>query len=406
MTTFALLGDDDQTIALAAAVVKSDQHQLVWAGDITDRERLRQIAPTLDPAGQWAELLSETVADVVIVGCGDDLERRGEQLKRLVQAGIAIIASHPLCESTLTYFELDMIRRDTSCRMLPYLPGRWHPAVARLAALIGDRDGGDEGPLGQIQQCSIERSLDDRDKGSVFAQFSRDIDLIRALCGEVTRIGAMGTPAPGDLPQADSAYANLNVHLTGKNIQLARWSVGPVQTHSGGQLVLRGGKGQAALDMPDAGVWTIETVIGPQRSEERFDSWEPATEAIGRMADAVSQTEGDHPFVPDWNDASRSIDLAETLEQSLRRGRTIDMHNEALTESRSFKGLMGIAGCGLLLFALFGMVFVAIAQGVARQAGLGRVAEILGKGPILLAAILVLFLLLQLLRLALPKDNG
>ena len=40
-------------------------------------------------------------------------ELRAEQLKRLVTDAIPILVVHPICDSVLTYYEIDMIRRET-----------------------------------------------------------------------------------------------------------------------------------------------------------------------------------------------------------------------------------------------------------------------------------------------------
>jgi hypothetical protein len=74
------------------------------------------------------------------------------------------------------------------------------------------------------------------------------------------------------------------------------------------------------------------------------------------------------------------------------------MYNEPFTEESAFKGLMGMAGCGLLLLGLTMVVLVAIGDAAARFFQWHGAANVLGKWPILLAVLLVLFLLLQLLR--------
>ena len=49
----------------------------------------------------------------------------------------------------LECYELEMIRRETGCAVVPYLPARWHPAAAGLQMLVAE---GDESPLGTVEQ--------------------------------------------------------------------------------------------------------------------------------------------------------------------------------------------------------------------------------------------------------------
>jgi hypothetical protein len=44
------------------------------------------------------------------------------------------------------------------------------------------------------------------------------------------------------------------------------------------------------------------------------------------------------------------MELTDSIEISLRRGRMIDVHHQQLTEHLAFKGTMAAAGCGLLFF--------------------------------------------------------
>ena len=46
------------------------------------------------------------------------------------------------------------------------------------------------------------------------------------------------------------------------------------------------------------------------------------------------------------------MELSEAVVRSLRRGRTIDLHYEAISEEASFKSIMTSTGCVLLLGVL------------------------------------------------------
>jgi myo-inositol 2-dehydrogenase/D-chiro-inositol 1-dehydrogenase len=52
---------------------------------------------------------------------------------------------------------------------------------------------------------------------------------------------------------------------------------------------------------------------------------------------------------PDLDDGTRAMELSEAVVRSLRRGRTIDLHYEAISEEASFKSIMTSTGCMILL---------------------------------------------------------
>ncbi len=77
-------------------------------------------------------------------------------------------------------------------------------------------------------------------------QFARDVDLIRAACGDVTRLAALGAY---DQPET---YANLGVQMTVADGLAVRWSVGPLDDGAGARLTVIGSRGKAILHMPVA----------------------------------------------------------------------------------------------------------------------------------------------------------
>src|SRR5258707_12818966 len=118
----------------------------------------------------------------------------------------------------LVYYEPDMIRRDTGSLVVPYLTARHQPAVLALCQLA---DPAGQSPLGKIEQVVMERSITDPTRDRIAWQFARDIDLIRAVCGDMTRLGAMGVDSQ------DARYAGLGVQMSGPRGITARWSVDP-----------------------------------------------------------------------------------------------------------------------------------------------------------------------------------
>ncbi len=261
-------------------------------------------------------------------------ELRGEQLRKLVQDGVPLLVAHPVLDSMLVYYEVDMIRQESRGVILPYLPARWHPAVVRLVDLAG----GAGSPIGAAQQIVFERTLADRSRPSVLAQFARDVDLLRTVCGELTKVAAMASPG-------NEGYANLGVQLSGPTGMLVRWSVGPidpagpaapaefsgpVERAAGGTLTLVGSSGKAVLHMPHSQPWSLETVVGGRTESHSFPDWNPAAEALARFEVAL----GGQKFSP----AGATRQRASSWPRRLAAASSRDAPSSCTTRSSASRG--------------------------------------------------------------------
>ena len=100
---------------------------------------------------------------------------------------------------------------------------------------------------------------------------------------------------------------------------------------------------------------------------------------------------------------SRSVELAETIDRSLKKSRTIELYYEDYTEEGTFKGTMTSLGCGLLLLGMFLLAVV----GIAEQMGV----PFLCGWPYLLLGAMGIFLAMQVLllvsrkRVITPRDE-
>src|SRR5580704_14685103 len=189
---FARLGIDADALELAAYVAHSRQHELVWAGEVGPAiAQVRGLAPAVEIDTYWESLLTRSTADAVIVARGADDELRAEQLRKLVQESVPLVLVHPVHDSMLICYELDMIRRETGCVMLPYVPYRWHAGIERLAAMI---ELGPQPDIGATAQVVVERTMQERTRKLVERQFARDVDVLRGLVGGLASISAL---APG-----------------------------------------------------------------------------------------------------------------------------------------------------------------------------------------------------------------
>lgn len=387
---FALLGADSDALALALAVARSHEHQLVWAHELGDAEAVvRAAAPGVQIADHWEGLLDGSLADVVIVARAVDQETRGEQLRKLAQAAVPLIASHPVVDSMLVYYELDMIRRENHAVLLAFTPGRWHPAWRQLNELVQ----ADEGPLGLLEQVVIERAAAARDRWSVLRHFARDLELARPLCGNLTTVAAMASTGVRSTPEATN-YGALSVQMSGPSGILVRWSAGPVEQREAARYSFLFARGKAVLEAPDTGLWGLDVQRETDNASQAFDAVNSEAEVLSLLPDALR---GDVPAELDWLSASRSMELTDAVEHSLQRGRSIDLHYETPTEHATFKGLMSGVGCFLLL----GGLVVLVVATAAMHAGVPLAVY----WPYLLLAVLGIFLLLQLLGFVFPHTD-
>jgi hypothetical protein len=408
---FAILGADDETLQLAAEAVLRQGHQLVAAFDCGQfADSLRELATSIRLNDDWESLLVGSSCQAVIVGRGQaglsretgipDEERRADQFRKLAQEGVPLLLAHPACEA-IVGFEIEMIRRASGGVMVPWIPGERHPLLAELARQAGQPQ---DSPIGQIEQIVFEREQHDRSRPAVLAQFARDAALLRQLIGTIRSVSASG-PAPqlgrdplGPRTSEKPALGNLSVALSGTEGIPARWSIGPAAMEPLGRITLVGERGKTTLYMPESGRWRIEPE-SPSAKAAAAD-WNDLAETVTHFSHAVAgkSTEGGA-----WLAACRDQEAAETIDRSLARGRTIELYGEQHTEEASFKGVMAMGGCLLLVLALAMVLIAAIVEGLQLPL---RNWAIWQAWPFFLLAPIGLFLLLQLFQLAVPKDDA
>jgi predicted dehydrogenase len=298
-----------------------------------------------------------------------------------------VVVSHPVSLSMLEAYELDMIRNETHSIVLPYLPGRWHPAAAEIGAMVADPS---TSPIGNVEQIIFERYTQKRDREDVLKQFSRDVDLLQFIAGDANKLHALGSTSGG------SPYGNLTVQTTSETGSVCRWTVSPAHDFVGGKLTLIGAAGRAVLRIPEGSdQWSLEIQTSGPSTPKNFSGWDSATAALRLLSAAMDGQTTE----PTWTEAARTVELAETIDRSLKRGRTIDLHHEEFTDIGTFKGTMTSVGCAILMCGLVLVVCVAVAHLVAVQAGWNLLADWLGYWPYLLLGVIGFYLLLQPLAL-------
>ena len=407
----ALIGPYDESLALVRWGIEHG-HQLIAAYDVGSHAAdVRAFAPNARIGDDWESLLLGTQVDCVIVGRGmagtsastgiADDERRAEQLRKLAQAAIPMLVVHPACESIIG-FEVEMIRRDSRGIIVPYVPLARHPAISELHSLITV---GSDSPLGAVEQIVFERALTNRSRPDVLTAFARDATLMRQMIGTIRSVSATGPALPpgrdplGPKLQEPLQLSNLSVHVGGENGAAVRWSVVPAHGAAAAKITIIGQASTAVLQMPARDQWTLHIADSPQKTwpenlENDFAICFAALSAAGAEAGASEESA--------WLNACRDQEAAEAIDRSLMRGRTIELFGEDHTEEESFKGVMAMGGCLLLVMALAVLFVATIVEGLRLPL---RDWVVWKFWPVYLLLPIGVFLLLQLFQLAIKREN-
>ncbi len=356
---FALLGAEPDVLPLLAAIRDSGQHTLVAAYETSDAPEL-DLNAAFGVSGnndEWESLLLGSLADAVIVCRCRNQERRADQLRKLTQAAIPLIVVHPVGEAILA-FELQMIQQDSGGLIVPYQPELDHPVLNKLCEHKAN-----SADL-HIKQVSVERRLAAMTAAEVREQFARDALIIRQMVGRIDQLGALG--AGRELTD----YGSLSVQMSAENGGIARWVVLPASEGAATLWTVHSPDGTATASMQDDGSWTL---TGPAAAAEQgtVEARDVAGITLDRLA--ARQAGGKMPG-PDWDDACRSIELLESVDISKRRGKTIQLQYEDISEENTFKSLMTAGGCLILLLLVVLLPTLATVEtllhGVAREARL------------------------------------
>ncbi len=329
---WALLGADDETRLLA---------------------RMFAAAPGLDlitlAQPEWESLLARDDFEAVVVAHGTEESLRGEQLRKLVGAGVSVVAMHPAVD-VLTAYEIEVIRRDAGGTIMAFAPGWQHPAWDILCDLVTLGDGS---PLGQTDHVSFDRHIVDRQRAAVLTQFGQDVRILRRLLGDITSVNAVG------VTRNDGSWSSLTVHFTSESGRSASWSIAAPGGVTETRVNLSGSLATATLVIsgsPGDETWELRDSVG---YHEVFPHWNDAVKLVEQVRLA---TQG-RSQAPSWSDACLDLEIAEAAEKSLRRKRAIDLHTTERSEEKTFKGVMAAAGCLVLLAILLAFFGLALWDG-------------------------------------------
>jgi hypothetical protein len=396
-----VLGTDPDLLRLVASAT-AEGHEIVWVGDVRkeDSSAIESLAPGVSAeSGDWELLLDQATADGVLIGRGTATsELRAEQLKRLAAEAVPLLIVHPACDSVLPYYEIDMTRREMGGLVRHYNPVAGHSIFSEMAAWV--RDGHPD--VGTIHQVTCDRRLRDNSREAVVAQLARDAEPLAVVAGDIRRVSAVG-PVKGQ-----ASFASLQTQMTCGAVPAARWSVGGLASAEHDMVMtLVGESGTVALgvsderDVSQRTGWSLETTAAGEPHGKSLEPFDSAQLAIREFASAVAADSEHRRAAATWEAATRAMEVVDAVELSLEKNRTVDVHQQQLTERMAFRGTMSALGCGLLLLGFFALVFVTMVGGAENE---GR-RHLINSWPVILLAVLAVFLLFQFVPLLIVKRS-
>lgn len=330
----AFLGVCPDTRDLAAAAA-SMGHRLTWYTDDEERSSAAAIDDlrtdvAFQPQDRWESLLDSPSVDGVVLAAASAgwSDLRADQWRRLTQAGARIMLVHPVVPSLLVYLEVDMLAGESGAVLVPYWPDAHCDGAASLAGFSAGPNYGVGRP--RFEQISLRRFLEDRSPENVTKWFARDAALLDLVVGPFSDIAAIGPDV------SHAAYASLAVHLHGPQGVPVRWEVARPLAGEQAELIAEGGDEHLRVPLE---VHAVRDAAGVR------------VESLAGLAEFSKVIGTPSLLLESWRRAVRAMELADSIEISLRRGRRIDVYYRQLTEETSYKGTMSAIGCGLLLLA-------------------------------------------------------
>lgn len=344
----------------------------------------------------WTDLLGHSSVNVVAVAAGAFPER-ATALRQLIDYGMPLVLEVPDFDPIFDC-ELAMIQAERKAVLAPYFPAALHPWVAQLRDWIADPS---RSPVGAIDQVSIERIGMPEGRRTAVDAFAGDAIILRRLLGQFRQLQAMEGAGEGRGEMA-------SVHVRSAMGPMARWSLISADAASTGRLVARGTEGSLRIDMQQRlSDWTagVEWYRSVDAERSRTVDWAKVDGWSGHLAswEQVQSALAGRTIDFTWEDAYRSAELADLMELSGRRGKTLDIHNQQVTERETFKGIMSAVGCLLLLATPVLLVLGMVLQSVFAPFAAHPIWRL---WPVMILLPLLIFLLAQALQLVFPSRNS
>ena len=209
------------------------------------------------------------------------------------------------------------------------------------------------GELGAFRGLRFEFPRGDEGTDLARVVVPRTVDVIRSLIGEIEALTATGDP-PGQHPDLE-----LVVQLRAaeaRRAELRAWSAAGEPA----RLTLAAANGSLTLEFDPAlqAILSFDSPHTAHGEEHReLDPWDPH-EAIFAVLTASCGRARQHRFAvpePARRDSSHGTGRGDRAQP--RRGRTVDLHYEPISEESNFKSVMTSTGCMILIGALFAVLF-------------------------------------------------
>ncbi len=376
-----ILGNGDEELAWARWLLGQADHRLDAAFPGFGDPALAGIPAPRD----LDDALARVGIDAVIVG--GPIEFRGEALRRAAAEGLAIVCLHPPGLDSEAYYQVALSREETGAAIVPDLPMRLHPGVAALRQALATDE------LGIFRALRWEVPVDSPDTDLVRVAFPRAVDVIRAILGEIEDLTATGDP-PGEDPDVELV---VQLRATGSRRAEVRVRSGEIEP---ARLTLVSANGSLTLEI-DRGVQGPSRLIRQTPTQPpqfvEIAPWDSHEAIFSVLTSSMGHPVGTALPSPGLLDGTRAMELSEAAARSLRRGRTVELHYESISEDSTFKSVMTSTGCLILL----SLLFVLPLSMAGPSLGLKWTLFI----PYLIPPLLVLFVIMQSLRLVVRRSG-
>lgn len=339
---FSFLGFNQQSRPLAEAILSDPQHQLMTVYEPGDNFPADKF-PGVRQEPHWESVLHNSEFDVVVISPVDNLDNQEDRLRRVVQCELPAIAIQPFC-SVLAAFEMEMIQAQTTAPLICYLPADSQPLALEIGRWLDDPT---DCPVGRIWKLSLHSHPLTNERNEVLKKIAYDATIVRTIAGPVRQVCAVTNSTQ------DDSFDNLNVIFTTDSPTPISWYFDQSLPSSACELRIAGAAGEFVIDLSDH-----HTTWKPN-ADLQSEPFAPAAAFLDKLPDRLAESSTDRSWV-NW---CTDLDVAETVPTSLRRRRSIDILEEVRTEEGSFKGLMSMGGCALLLATLFVLLAGTIIEG-------------------------------------------
>lgn len=368
---FALIGDDPDILPLTSAIADSQTHRLDCAALLGSLDaRLREVAPAVRVLPRWEAILTAGQIDAVLV-CGTDDFVLGAA-RQLASAGNRLLIFPRSAQGSTWIYELSLIRDEGNAWIAPIFVDRALPGFQRIRAAM------DAGQLGRPLYLRIDREIRAGGegagpvlpKGTVEDALLHDVDLLRSLGGDYSRVTA------GLSGAVEDCVAAAAITLSGDALPEATWMARGTSNPPRWSLVIAGEKGEFSVTASgDPVVWSVceeRIALAPSDFDESLwlDEGTALLASIERLLarptaarrpnSERSEVDAD-PERTDaavWTDLVRAFEVIDAARVSVRRRRAIDLHSETASERNLFKSQMTALGCLTLTLTLVGVLFL------------------------------------------------